>query len=111
MVNCVQGLKSTYNNSKDIYETEINKLKEVIEALEHSLQAEQVQKKLQINRLNENIKSLEDEIRHINHLNQMEIKELKQTFESELAYERRNLQREKEVEITNYNVIVKRLKN
>ena len=33
MVNCVQGLKNTYNNSKDIYVSEINKLKEVIEAL------------------------------------------------------------------------------
>lgn len=44
-------------------------------------------------------------------MNHLEIQELKKGYETELIHERRNLEREKEVEITNYKVVVKRLKN
>lgn len=40
-----------------------------------------MQRKLEVNRLNESIKSLEGEIKHIKQLNHLEIQELKKGYE------------------------------
>ena len=41
----------------------------------------------------------------------MEIQELKKTFDSQLHQERRSLERQREIENSNFTVAIKRMKN
>jgi TolA-binding protein len=107
----INSLKATQENSKDLYETQIKKLRSVLENLEHDLDMAKTERKLEANRLNETIRSLEGEIKHLKHLNHLEMQELKKTFDAQLHQERRSLERQREVENSNFTVAIKRLKN
>ena len=67
----INNLKANQENSKDLYETQIKKLKSVLENLEHDLETNKSERRLESLRLNETIRSLEGEIKHLKHLNHL----------------------------------------
>lgn len=46
MAGCIQSIRSNHNNAKDLYETQINKLKDTIENQQRELEAAQAEHKL-----------------------------------------------------------------
>lgn len=68
MTGVVQSIRSTHDNSKDLYEMQIRKLKEVVEAQEKEIGSAKAEHKLQTGRLQDSIARLESELRHLNKL-------------------------------------------
>ena len=58
MTGYIQNVKTTHENAKDLYETQIKKLKAVMESLEHDFETTKTERRLENYRLNENIRSL-----------------------------------------------------
>jgi hypothetical protein len=51
MSGCIQSIRSTHENSKDLYETQVRKMREVIEAQEREIESSKAEHKLQSARL------------------------------------------------------------
>lgn len=94
MSGCIQSIKSTHNNAKDIYETQINKLKEALETREREFDAAKVEHKLQSGRLQQAVNALEGEINHLKKIQALELQEVRNALKTELHRERRALERE-----------------
>ena len=60
-------------------------MKEVIDRQEHDLETQKTESKMQINRLNDQAKNLEAEIRHQKHIREIEIKDLRNNLQAELT--------------------------
>jgi len=58
MTGCIQSIRSTHENSKDLYETQVRKMRETIEAQERELQSARAEHKLQAARLQDSVGSL-----------------------------------------------------
>ena len=68
MTGCIQSIRSSHENAKDLYETQINKLKETIESQERETEAMKVEHKLHSGRLQQSVSALEEEIKHLKKL-------------------------------------------
>ena len=77
MAGCIQSIRSTHNNAKDLYETQINKLKDTIENQQRELEAAQAEHKLQSGRLQQTVTNLETEIQHLKKLQVLELQKLR----------------------------------
>ncbi len=58
-MNQLQNVRSCQNNSKDLYDTQIRNLKEIIEEKDHEIENIKAVDKLERTRLQDGIKSLE----------------------------------------------------
>lgn len=111
MSGCIQSIRSSHSNAKDIYETQIAKLKETIEAAERDLDATKVEHKLQTGRLQQTVNAMEAEINHLKKIQALELQEVRNALKTELHRERRTLERDNEIAESNHQLSLKKLRN
>jgi hypothetical protein len=97
MSGCIQSIRSSHNNAKDLYETQISKLKEAMDNQEHEFEAAKAEHKLQAGRLQQVITGLQAEMQHLKKVQALEVQELRNEMKAELHRERRVLERESEI--------------
>ena len=108
---CLQSIKSTQDNTKDLYETQVRQLKETIESQEREIESAKAEHKLQSTKLQSAVQSLEKEIEHLKRIQMLELQEVRNELQAELHRERRALERESEVSSSAHNLALKRLRN
>lgn len=91
LVTQLQNVRSCQNNSKDLYDTQIRNLKEIIDEKEHEIENIKSVDKLERTRLQDGIKALEKEIKHLRQSHILEIQTLKHTFENDYNSEKKRL--------------------
>ena len=111
LTGCIQSIRSSHDNAKDLYETQINKLKETIEAQQREAEATKVEYKLHNGRLQQAVSALESEIVHLKKLQELELREVENAMRTELNRERRALERESEIADSNHQLALKKLRN
>ncbi len=93
MTGVIQSIRSTHDNSKDLYEMQVRKLRETIDRQEKEIESAKAEHKLQSGRLQDSVNRLESELKHQNRLHEIELKDVKNSFQTELKKERRTLER------------------
>lgn len=110
MTGVIQSIRSTHDNSKDLYEMQVRKLRETIDRQEKEIESAKAEHKLQNGRLQDSVNRLESELKHQNRLHEIELKDIKNSFQTDLKKERRILERENEIASSNQELALKKLK-
>lgn len=111
MSGCIQSIRSSHNNAKDLYETQISKLKEAMDNQEHEFEAAKAEHKLQAGRLQQVITGLQAEMQHLKKVQALEVQELRNEMKAELHRERRVLERESEIAESHNQVALRKMRN
>lgn len=71
MTGVIQSIRSTHDNSKDLYEMQVRKLRETIDRQEKEIESAKAEHKLQNGRLQDSVNRLESELKHQNRLHEI----------------------------------------
>lgn len=87
----LQNVRSCQNNSKDLYETQVRNLKEIIDEKDHEIENIKAVDKLERTRLLDGIKAMENEVKHLRQSHALEIQTIKHTFENDFSTSKKRL--------------------
>lgn len=82
MTGVIQSIRSTHDNSKDLYEMQVRKLRETIDRQEKEIESLKAEHKLQTGRLQDAVNRLESELKHQSRLHELELKDVKNSFQT-----------------------------
>lgn len=103
-------LKRAQMNNIELYEVQLKKLKQALDAKQHQLESSEHEHKLRVTKMQEHISQLSEDLKHLGQMRELELAEAKLHYDNMMDKMTRETSRVLESERTGHEMVQRKLK-